>query len=129
MSRDNWKIQAKQHFANSRSPEKMVEIKVPEWGITVYYFPMRSLAEDRFIKMGIVAGASKQADGEQSLRIDSIGGQVSELIARARDAAGRNLFAQDEFEDILGGYDKFVVERVVGDMIDEAPPSEEEAKK
>lgn len=123
----SWKIQAKQHFANNRSPEKLREIAVPEWGISVYYFPVCSMAEDRAIKLGFQPGSKIEEDGVRSFRVDTIGGHVTELIARARDMHGTNLFASNEFEDVLAKYDQTVVERIVGQMEVEVP--EDAAKK
>lgn len=117
----DWKIQAKQHFLNNRSPERLREIPVPEWGISVYYYPVRSMAEDRAIKVGFQSGQKIDGGGIGSFRVDTIAGHVTELIARARDQHGRNLFAENEFDDVLKNYDQSVVERIVGEMKDEYP--------
>lgn len=117
----DWKIQAKQHFLNNRSPERLREIQVPEWGISVYYYPVRSMAEDRAIKVGFQSGQKIDGSGIGSFRVDTIAGHVTELIARARDQHGRNLFAENEFDDVLKNYDQSVVERIVGEMKDEYP--------
>lgn len=123
----DWKLQAKQHFANHRSPEKLREIPVPEWGISVFYFPVCSMAEDRAIKLGFQPGSKIEEDGVRSFRVDTIAGHVTELIARSRDSNAQNLFAPSEFEDILQRYDQTVVERIVAQM--EVEVSEDPAKK
>lgn len=115
----DWKIAAKQNFLNNRSPEKLREIKVDEWGISVFYWPVRSMAEDRAIKLGFQPGA--KIDGGVAFRVDTIAGYVTELIARGRDQHGRNLFNENEFDDILKNYDQYIVERVVLQMEDEYP--------
>lgn len=100
---------------------------MPEWGISIYYWPVRSLAEDRAIKRGYQDGAQKQEGDAPLFRVDTVAGHVIELIARARDQHGRNLFVESEFDDIVSKYAPSVVERIVSKMEDEYP--EEAAKK
>jgi hypothetical protein len=123
-----WKVQAKQHFANRRSPEMLREIPVKEWGISVYYWPAISNAEDRAIKLGFQPGSKIEGDGVRAIRVDAIGGHVTELIARARDQHGRRLFADGEFDDVLNHYDPAVIERIVTEMETEYTSAEDAAK-
>jgi hypothetical protein len=125
----DWKVQAKQHFANRRSPELLREIPVPEWGISVFYWPAISLAEDRAIKVGFQPGSKIDGDGVRAIRVDAIGGRVTELVVRGRDQHGRRLFADDEFDDVLKGYDPAVVERVISKMETEYSDAESAEKK
>lgn len=123
MSGDDWKLKAAQHFLNNRSPEKLREIPVPEWGKTIYYFPVRSIEEDRAIKIAQQHGVKIGAD-ENSFRVDVDRAMVTELIARARDEHARRLFADGEFEWITKNLDLDVLTRVVMAMEDDHPSAD-----
>ena len=45
----NWKDQAKASFAERRTVENLQPIVVPEWNVTVYYWPDMTLSERREI--------------------------------------------------------------------------------
>jgi hypothetical protein len=123
----NWKIEARQHFANQRTPATLKTIPVPEWPAlgTVYYWPRLSLAEDRAIKLctGVMDA------NESGMRFDTVAARVTEFIVRARDEHGRLLFTQAEFDDVLGGYDPDVISRVVIEMLTEPAPTAEHVSK
>ena len=115
---DDWKLKAAQHFLNKRSPECLRQIPVPEWDRSIHYYPVRSIEEDRAIKIAQQHGMKIGGD-EHSFRIDQDGALVTELIARARDQHGLRLFTDNEFEWITKNLDLDVVARVVTEMEDE----------
>jgi len=40
----DWKAKAQAQFKERRSPDALLEVPVPEWGISVYYWPDLTLA-------------------------------------------------------------------------------------
>lgn len=108
-------LKAKTHFANFRSPEMLKEIKVPEWEISIFYWPHLSMGERRAINLA-AQGGFRIDDDEQRAIIDRYRRDEMEIKARARDQHGRLLFNQsDDFSSVDPG----VVERIVGEMTDE----------
>jgi hypothetical protein len=120
-------LKAKQHFANFRSPEKLVEIKVPEWGVSIWYWPHLSVGEKRAIENASSMGVSMAdvaADGVRRVKTDNLGRQVTEVICRSRDQHGRLLFSEADFEGFIdrtgaAGVDPEIVRRITGEMKDE----------
>lgn len=99
MSGEEWKIQAKQGFADQRQIPQLKAIDVTEWDIKVYYWPAMTLAEKRLVSMGYAGNDVSTA-------------HVAQLIARGRDENGRNLFREQEREDLMTRYDPTVIERI-----------------
>ena len=104
----NWKDAAKAQFKERRSPENLKEIPVPEWGISVYYWPEMTLAERRDICL-----YAKQ-DGDRTIL--DLEAMAMTLIVRARDASGARLFAKAERMELMNQYDPDVLVRIVGEM-------------
>ena len=119
-------LKARQHFANFRSPEKLVEIKVPEWDLSIWYWPHLSLGEQRAIK---IAAQSGTVIDQQATRMimDGDGRAVMEIIVRSRDEHGRLLFNESQFSDLLT-VDPGVIQRITGEMTDEYSSPESDAK-
>lgn len=104
----NWKDAAKAQFKERRSPENLKEIPVPEWSISVYYWPEMTLAERRDIFL-----YAKQ-DGDRTIL--DLEAMAMTLIVRARDASGARLFAKAERMELMNQYDPDVLVRIVGEM-------------
>jgi hypothetical protein len=105
---NHWKDRAKESFKARRSPDTLVEIPVPEWGISVWYWPDMTLQERREIYL-----LAKQEDGQTILDLEAM---AVSLIVRARDSAGKKLFAMPEKRELMTEYDPDVISRVVGSM-------------
>lgn len=104
----SWKDAAKAQFKERRSQEALREIPVPEWGISVHYWPEMTLAERRDIFL-----LAKQ-DGERTtLDLEAI---AMTLIVRARDASGVRLFNKAERIELMNQYDPEVMTRIVAEM-------------
>lgn len=116
----HWKESAKASFKARRSPETLVEIPVPEWKISVWYWPDMTLQERRDIYL-----LAKQEDGQTILDLEAM---AVTLIVRARDADGKRLFAMPEKRELMTEYDPEVISRIVGSMASTAPTVEESEK-
>lgn len=114
----NWKIQAKQHFLNLRTPAQLKEIKVPEWVISVFFWPSLSMAEKRAVSTAYGAGD----------RRDENAAHIEQLLFRARDQHGDLLFAEREREDLLQRYSPEVIARISTEMMADTPKAEEAEK-
>lgn len=123
---DDVLLKAKQHFANFRAAEMLREIKVPEWGLSLWYWPHLSVGERRAIH--IAAQAGYKINGEDSrAMIDRHGREVMEIIARARDVQGKLLFNESQFHHFLA-VDPGVIERISAQMTDEYTSPEDVEK-
>lgn len=104
----HWKDSAKASFKARRSPETLVEIPVPEWKVSIWYWPDMTLQERRDIFL-----LAKQEDGHTVLDLEAM---AVTLIVRARDSSGKRLFAMPEKRELMTEYDPEVISRVVGLM-------------
>jgi len=104
----HWKEQAKATFKARRSPETLVEIPVPEWNTSIWYWPDMTLQERREIFL-----LARQEDGHTVLDLEAM---AVSLIVRARDNSGKKLFAMPEKRELMTEYDADVISRVVGEM-------------
>jgi hypothetical protein len=104
----NWKDQAKASFAERRTVENLQPIPVPEWNVTVYYWPDMTLSERREI-FALV----KQQDGATVLDMEAM---AITLIVRARDKDGKKMFHKAEKVELMNEYDPDVIARVVSAM-------------
>lgn len=118
-------LKAKSHFAKFRSSEMLLEIKVPEWDMSIWYWPHLSVGERRAIQLGGQAG-TLVSDASKMI-FDTQGRQVAELIARARDVQGKLVFHESQFTELMS-VDPGVVERITAEMKDEYSEPEEAAK-
>jgi type III secretion system FlhB-like substrate exporter len=112
----NWKVQAKQQFLNNRTPGHLKEIKVEEWGISVFYWPQLSMAEKEAVAVAY-EGKNEHA------------AHVAQLIARARNEHGDPLFTERERDDLMMRYSPDVIERVSTQMMASEAPKVEDAEK
>jgi len=123
---DSALLKARQHFANFRSPEQLVEIKVPEWDLSIFYWPHLSAGERRSINIAAQAGA--RINGEETrLIMDRHGREAMEVIVRSRDVRGDLLFNESQFEALLG-CDPDVISRISAEMRDQYTLPEDAAK-
>lgn len=106
----NWKETAKAQFKERRSPENLKQIPVPEWGITVHFWPDMTLAERREIFL-----LAKQDGDKTILDLEAI---AVTLIVRARDSSGMKLFNKAERLELMNNYDPDVMTRIVAEMND-----------
>jgi len=104
----SWKEQAKAQFKDRRSPENLKEIPVPEWGISVYYWPEMTLSERRDIFL-----YAKQ-DGDRTIL--DLEAMAMTIMVRARDASGAKLFSKAERQELMNQYDPDVLVRIVSEM-------------
>jgi hypothetical protein len=112
-------LKAKQHFANFRSPEKLLEIKVPEWdGMSIWYWPHLSLGERRAVQNAGQLGMTVNQNLGDMVKVDSAARQAMEVIVRARDEHGRLIFEESEFTGLMQ-VDPGVVARISNAMMSE----------
>lgn len=104
----NWKDKAKANFAERRTVENLQPIVVPEWDVTVYYWPDMTLSERREIFM-----LAKQQDGGTVLDMEAM---AITLIVRARDKDGKKMFHKAEKVELMNEYDPEVIARIVSAM-------------
>lgn len=104
----HWKDSAKSSFKARRSPETLVEIPVPEWKISVWYWPDMTLQERRDIYL-----LAKQEGGHTVLDLEAM---AVTLIVRARDADGKRLFAMPEKRELMTEYDPDIISRIISAM-------------
>jgi len=104
----HWKDAAKESFKARRSPDTLVEISVPEWKTSIWYWPDMTLQERREIYL-----LARQEDGHTVLDLEAM---AVSLIVRARDNSGKKLFAMPEKRELITEYDADVISRVVGEM-------------
>ncbi len=123
---DSALLKARQHFANFRSPEQLIEIKVPEWDMSIWYWPHLSAGERRAINIAAQAGAKLEGDSAR-LIMDRHGREVMEVIVRSRDVRGDLLFNESQFDALLG-CDPDVIARISGEMRDQYTTMEDAAK-
>jgi len=119
-------LKARQHFANYRSPEQLIEIKVPEWDMSIWYWPHLSAGERRSINIAAQAGATIEGDSARMI-MDRHGREAMEVIVRARDVRGDLIFTESEFDALLG-CDPDVISRISGEMRDQYTQAEDAAK-
>lgn len=91
---DDALLRARQQFRSLRTTETLKAIEVPEWGITVHYWPTRSveerLATEKHIRFG------------ERTKADLTAFHVAQVVHRSRDEQGFRLWTDDEakaFED------------------------------
>jgi hypothetical protein len=116
----NWKDKAKSSFAERRTVENLRPILVPEWDVTVYYWPDMTLAERREIFL-----LAKQQDGATVLDMEAM---AVTLIIRGRDKDGKRIWHKAEKIELMNEYDPEVIARIVSAMNTE-PISMEDAEK
>jgi len=116
----HWKDQAKAQFKARRTPDTLEEIAVPEWGVSVWYWPDMTLQERREIYL-----LAKQEDGHTVLDLEAM---AVSLIVRARDSSGKKLFSMPEKRELMTEYDPDVISRVVGQMSTAAETVEDAEK-
>jgi hypothetical protein len=104
----HWKDAAKESFKARRSPDTLVEISVPEWKTSIWYWPDMTLQERREIYL-----LARQEDGHTVLDLEAM---AVSLIVRARDNSGKKLFSMPEKRELMTEYDADVISRVVGEM-------------
>lgn len=104
----HWKDGAKESFKARRSPDTLVEIPVPEWKTSIWYWPDMTLQERREIYL-----LARQEDGQTVLDLEAM---AVSLIVRARDSGGKKIFAMPEKRELMTEYDPDVISRVVGAM-------------
>jgi len=104
----DWKAAARAQFQERRSLEALLEIPVPEWGISVYYWPDMTLAERREIFL-----FAKQDGDKTILDLEAMAVTVQ---VRARDKNGSKLFGRVERKDLMNEYDPDVLVRIVTEM-------------
>ena len=83
---------------------------MPEWGITVHFWPDMTLAERREIFL-----LAKQDGDKTILDLEAI---AVTLIVRARDSSGMKLFNKAERLELMNNYDPDVMTRIVAEMND-----------
>ena len=101
-------FEAQAQFKERRSPDALLEIPVPEWGISVYYWPDMTLAERREIFL-----LAKQ-DGENTIL--DLEAMAVTIQVRARDKSGARLFGKAERRDLMNDYDPDIIARIVSAM-------------
>ncbi len=104
----DWKAKAQAQFKERRSPDALLEVPVPEWGISVYYWPDMTLAERREIFL-----FAKQDGDKTILDLEAMAVTVQ---VRARDKHGAKLFGRVERKDLMNEYDPDVLVRIVTEM-------------
>lgn len=101
----DWKAAARAQFQERRTADTLVEIPVPEWGISVYFWADMTLAERREIFL-----FAKQ-DGENTIL--DLEAMAVTMQVRARDKEGKRLFNRVERKDLMNEYDPDVLVRIV----------------
>ena len=104
----DWKAKAQAQFKERRSPDALLEIPVPEWGISVFYWPDMTLAERREIFL-----LAKQDGDNTILDLEAMAVTIQE---RARDKSGARLFGKAERRDLMNDYDPDIIARIVSAM-------------
>jgi hypothetical protein len=92
---------AKQHFRTQISGE-MKDIKVPEWGCTIYVRPMNGMQRDAIMK----------AVAENKL----FEAQVETVIARSLDGDGKKMFSPGQKSEFMREVDPKVISRIASEM-------------
>jgi hypothetical protein len=105
---NSWKVQAKQSFLETRDPARLKEIKVEEWGRSVYFWPSMTLDERQTVNL-----AHDQGGDWAGIR--------ETIIVRVRDQGGNLLFTPSERDDLRLKYDPMVLKNIVLAMIPETP--------
>jgi len=116
----NWKEKAKSSFAERRTVENLQPIPVPEWGVSVYYWPDMTLSERREIFL-----LAKQQDGATVLDMEAM---AITLIVRGRDKDGKKMWHKAEKVELMNEYDPEVIARIVSAMNND-PITMEDAEK
>lgn len=116
----DWKAAARAQFQERRSLDTLVEIPVPEWGISVFYWPDMTLAERREIFL-----FAKQEGDKTTLDLEAMAVTIQ---MRARDKHGAKLFGRVERKDLMNEYDPDVLVRIVTEMNSGGIPVEDAEK-
>ena len=104
----DWKARAQAQFKERRSPEALLEVPVPEWGTSIWYWSDMTLAERREIFL-----LAKQ-DGDNTIL--DLEAMAVTLQVRARDKNGARLFGKAERRDLMNDYDPDIIARIVSAM-------------
>ena len=117
-------LRARSHFRATRTVESLQKLEVPEWDLTLHYWPALSVDEARETGRHIrIGGGTAQINAG-----DLTDAAVSHVLNRARDPHGVRLFS-DEDEAGLRDTDPSVLQRIASTMGWGGRPSVEDAEK
>ncbi len=104
-------LRARTHFRNTRTPETLQKLAVPEWEAEIYYWPDMSVEESREVGQHI-----RMSNGKLAIAAgDLTDAAVTQLLFRARDAFGNRLFSEAD-ETALRDTHPSVLTRLASEM-------------